>query len=101
MEDGIAMLEREEALNLVKKHVSKRNIIYHMLAVEAIMRSTARHFGENEEEWGLVGLLHDIDYEKTEATPEKHSLVAEEMLKGVLPDPLIKVIKAHNFRHTG
>lgn len=95
------MLEREEALNLVKKHVSKRNIIYHMLAVEAIMRSTARHFGENEEEWGLVGLLHDIDYEKTEATPEKHSLVAEEMLKGVLPDPLIKVIKAHNFRHTG
>ncbi|MEM3623313.1 MAG: HDIG domain-containing protein [Candidatus Bathyarchaeia archaeon] len=95
------MLTRNEALNLVKKNVSKRNVVYHMLAVEAIMRSLARHFGENEEIWGLIGLLHDIDYEKTEATPEKHSLLAEEILKGLVPDDMIKSIKTHNFKHTG
>lgn len=95
------MLTRDEALSLVKKNVSKRNIVYHMLAVEAIMRSLAKHFGENEEVWGLIGLLHDIDYEKTEATPEKHSLLAEEILKGIVPDEIIKSIKTHNFKHTG
>ncbi|MEM3566059.1 MAG: HD domain-containing protein [Candidatus Bathyarchaeia archaeon] len=95
------MLKREEALNLVKQHVSKRNIVYHMLAVEAIMRSLARHFNEDEEKWGLVGLIHDIDYEKTEATPERHSLVAEQILRDILPEELLRAIKAHNFKHTG
>jgi putative nucleotidyltransferase with HDIG domain len=95
------MLSRDEALELVKKHVSKRNVVYHMLAVEAIMRSTAKYFEEDEEIWGLVGLLHDVDYEKTEATPEKHGLVAEEILKGSIPDELIKAIKTHNSKHTG
>jgi putative nucleotidyltransferase with HDIG domain len=95
------MLSRDEALNLVKRHVFKRNFVYHMLAVEAIMRSVAKHFQEDEELWGLVGLLHDIDYEKTEATPEKHSLLAEELLKGLIPDELIKSIKTHNFQYTG
>lgn len=95
------MLSREEALNIVKKHISKRNIFYHVLAVEALMRSLARYLGENEEKWGLVGLLHDVDYEKTEATPEKHSLIAEELLKGVLHEDLVKAIKSHNFKYTG
>ena len=95
------MLSRSEALDLVKKHVSKRNVIYHMLAVEAIMRNVAKHFQEDENQWGLIGLLHDIDYEKTEATPEKHSLLAEEILKGLTSDELIKAIKSHNFLHTG
>jgi putative nucleotidyltransferase with HDIG domain len=95
------MLTREEALNLVKRHISKKNILYHMLAVEAIMRSLARHLGEDEEKWGLVGLVHDIDYEKTETTPEKHSLIAEQILKEALPEELLRAIKAHNFKHTG
>ena len=95
------MLTRSEALDLVNKNVTKRNVIYHMLAVEAIIRSVARFFGEDEENWGLVGLLHDIDYEKTEATPEKHSLLAEEMLRGLLPDELVRAIKTHNSKYTG
>jgi putative nucleotidyltransferase with HDIG domain len=95
------MLTRDEALSLVNKHVSKKNVVYHMIAVEAIMRSTARHFREDEERWGLVGLLHDIDYEKTEATPEKHSLLAQEILSGVIPDDLIRAIKTHNAKYTG
>jgi putative nucleotidyltransferase with HDIG domain len=95
------MLTKEDALNLIRKHVARRNIVYHMLAVEAIMRSTAKYFGENEDQWGLVGLLHDIDYEKTEATPEKHSLLAEDMLKGVVSEEVIRAIKTHNHKHTG
>jgi hypothetical protein len=95
------MLTRDEALNLVKKNVTKRNVVYHMLAVEAIMRSVAKYFGENEDKWGLIGILHDVDYEKTEATPEKHSLLAEEILKGIVSDELIKAIKTHNFKYTG
>jgi len=95
------LLTRSEALDLVNKNVTKGNVIYHMLAVEAIMRSVARHFGEDKENWGLVGLLHDIDYEKTEATPEKHSLLAEEMLRGLLPDELVRAIKTHNSKYTG
>ena len=95
------MLTRNEALDLVKKHVTKRNIVYHMIAVEAIMRSVAEHFGEDQEQWGLVGLLHDIDYEKTEANPEKHGLLAEEILKGQVSDTVIRAIKSHNFKYTG
>ena len=95
------MVTREEALNFVKEHVARRNIVYHMLAVEAIMRSTARYFGEDEEKWSLVGLLHDIDYEKTETAPEKHSLLAENILKGLVSEEIIRAIKTHNFKHTG
>jgi putative nucleotidyltransferase with HDIG domain len=98
---GKVMLTRDEAISLVKKNVTKKNVVCHMLAVEAIMRSVARRFGEDENKWGLIGLLHDIDYEKTEATPEKHSLLAESILKGIVPDEFIKCIKTHNFRYTG
>ena len=98
---GGVMLTREEALSLVKKNVVRRNIVYHMLAVEAIMRGVAEHFGEDEQLWGLTGLLHDIDYAKTEGEPEKHSILAEEILGELVPKELIKAIKAHNFQHTG
>jgi len=91
---------RQEALDLVNKNVKKTNIVYHMLAVEAIMRSLARYFSEDEDKWGLIGLLHDIDYEKTETTPEKHSLLAEQILKGIVSDEIIKSIKTHNHKYT-
>ena len=95
------MLTREEALSLVKKNVAKRNFVYHMFAVEAIMKRVAKHFGEDEHLWELTGLLHDIDYGKTENTPEKHALLAEEILKdSVLPNELVRAIKAHNYQYT-
>lgn len=94
-------MTRDRAFDLVEKNVSRKNVVYHMLAVEAIMRGVARHFDENEEEWGLTGLLHDIDYEKTEADPEKHGLLAEETLKELVPDALIRAIKTHNSKYTG
>jgi putative nucleotidyltransferase with HDIG domain len=94
------MLQRKEAFELVKKNISKKNVIFHMIAVEAIMRALAKHLCENEDKWALAGLLHDVDYEKTEATPERHSLLAEDILKGCVDADVIRAVKAHNFEHT-
>lgn len=76
--------------------VTNRNLIKHMLACEACMKKLAKHFGENEEEWGLVGLLHDLDYDSTCNSPEKHTLIAEDILreKGISEEH-IKAIKGH------
>ncbi|MEM2922581.1 MAG: HDIG domain-containing protein, partial [Candidatus Bathyarchaeia archaeon] len=94
------MMDRESALALVQSYVSKRNWLYHMLAVEAIMRGLATHLGEDEEKWGLLGLLHDIDFGKTESTPESHGLEAERILSGKVPEDIIRGIKAHNHDFT-
>jgi len=95
-----SMLTREEAVVLVKENVKKDNLFKHILAVEAIMRGLAKHLGEDEELWGLFGLLHDIDFEKTFDDPKNHTIFAEEILKGKVPDELIKSIKTHNFENT-
>jgi len=94
------MLSRNEAFDLVKKNAAKRNVLYHMLAVEAIMRGTARYLEEDAELWGMVGLLHDVDYEKTETTPEKHTLVAGELLSTLVSDQVTRAIKTHNYPNT-
>jgi len=94
------MLSRVEALELVKKNVSKKNVIFHMIAVEAIMRGLAKHLSVNEDKWAMAGLLHDIDYERTETTPERHSLLAEDLLKGYVDADIIRAVKVHNFEHT-
>lgn len=96
------MISDIEALKLVRSNNTKKNIIFHMMAVEAIMRATAKYLEcEDEEKWGLVGLLHDVDYEKTETTPERHSILSEEILKGSVPEEVIRAIKSHNASHTG
>ena len=94
------MLSREEALNLLNRYVSSRNLILHMVAVEAIMRGLAEKLGENVDEWGLVGLLHDIDFEITKTDPSRHTLEAEKILNGLLPENLIQSIKSHNHEYT-
>ncbi len=95
------MLNRAEAWKLVEKYVSSRNLLLHMIAVEAIMRGLAERLGENAEEWGLAGLLHDIDFELTKDEPHRHTLEAEKILDGHIPDELIRTIKAHNHEYTG
>ncbi len=92
------MLSREEALELVRKYITNEKLVKHVLAVEAIMRKLAERLGENSELWGLVGLLHDLDYELTQSDPSKHGLVAAEILRGKLPDDAIRAIMAHNVK---
>ncbi len=57
-------MNRETALKLVKEYTQNNNLVKHMLAVEAAMASYARRFGEDEQKWRVVGLVHDFDYEK-------------------------------------
>jgi putative nucleotidyltransferase with HDIG domain len=67
----------------------------HMLAVEAAMRAYARRFGEDEEKWGITGLLHDMDYEK-HPTPEEHPMVGvRELESRGYPEDVIHAIKGH------
>ncbi|MEM3507344.1 MAG: HDIG domain-containing protein [Candidatus Bathyarchaeia archaeon] len=94
------MLSKEEATKLVKEKVVKKNIFSHSLAVGALMKSLAKFLKEDEEKWELTGLLHDIDFGITEKSPEKHGILAEEILKGLVPEEIIKAIKSHNFEVT-
>ena len=64
---------REKALESIKANVENQNMVKHMLATEAILRALARRLGEDEEEWGLTGLLHDIDVELTGGDMNVHS----------------------------
>jgi putative nucleotidyltransferase with HDIG domain len=67
----------------------------HMLAVEAGMRAYARKFGEDEEKWGITGLLHDMDYEK-HPTPDEHPMVGvRELESRGYPEDVLHAIKAH------
>lgn len=68
---------REEALALLKRNNETDALLRHAYAVEGVMRAFAREFGEDEEYWGIVGLLHDVDYEKW---PEEHLKVAPRLL---------------------
>ena len=90
------MITRDEALQLIRSYVKNEKLIKHMIAVEAIMRKLAERLGEDKELWGLVGLLHDLDYEITQNEFEKHGLIAAEILKDKLPEEALNAIKAHN-----
>lgn len=95
-------MNREEALELVKSNVKRRNVFLHMIAVEALMKAVAEHLGDDKALWGITGLLHDIDYERTADAFEKHGLLAQEILdEKMLPQVVLRAIKAHNHENTG
>ena len=89
-------MNRDEAFELVWEQLTEDAMRKHVLAVEAVMRGLAKHFGEDEDKWGLAGLLHDLDYEQTRDDPDKHALLSAEMLdeKGVDP-VIVNAVKAH------
>jgi len=94
------MISREEAVKILKENLSNQNLIKHCLAVEAIMLALARYFKENEEKWGLAGLLHDIDYEKVRNDLSQHSLVGAKMLEDLgLDKDICNAVKVHNEAH--
>ncbi len=90
-------MNREEAHKLLTEMVQNQNLIRHGLAVEAIMRALARKFNEDEEEWGVVGLLHDADYEVTNKDPKQHTLEISRRLKELgVSERIINAIQAHS-----
>jgi putative nucleotidyltransferase with HDIG domain len=96
----LKIMEREKILNLLKENLKNQNLIKHSLAVEAGMRALARYFGEDEEKWGIAGLLHDIDYEKTKGDPNLHSKVGSQILKEMgFDQEICDAILTHNEAH--
>lgn len=93
-------MDREAALKAIRENVKNENLIKHMLATEAIMRALARKFNENEDEWGLAGLLHDIDVEVTNADMGLHSKHSAEMAKQLgANEAICHAILVHNEAH--
>ena len=93
-------MDRGEALGSIRANVENENLIKHMLATEAIMRALARHFGEDEEEWGLAGLLHDIDIELTGGDMSAHSMLGADLARELgASETVAHAILAHNQRH--
>ncbi len=90
------MITREEAMEMVNSNLAKKNLVKHVLAVEAIMRALAPRYGGDPEVWGMAGLLHDLDYERTFEEPDRHGCVTMELLEGIdVPAEVRHAILAH------
>jgi putative nucleotidyltransferase with HDIG domain len=86
---------REEAYNLLTKYNKSDSLIKHALAVEGVMRYFARKRGEDEEKWGVIGLIHDLDYEQF---PEQHCHKTEEILReNEWPEEYIRAVVSHGW----
>ncbi len=93
-------MQREQAWALVQSQVKGEFLRNHLLASEAIMRALARKFGEDEDLWGLAGLVHDIDWELTEPTPQEHSIIGAQWLtKAGFPAEVVEAVRVHNHMH--
>lgn len=95
------MITREEAVKLLEENVKAVNMRKHSYASEAVLRAIAKRLGENENEWGIAGLLHDIDVEITNADPHTHGPYAEKLLKGIITEEMLDAIVMHNEVATG
>ncbi len=97
------MISREKALEILHQNMENQNLRRHCYAVEAVMRALAKRLGGDQEKWGIVGLLHDGDYEKTKDNPEKHTLLMHQWLKeiGETDQEILEAILSHNYEHTG
>ena len=86
-------MNRDEAFSLLNEYVKDQSLVRHCLAVEAAMRAYARKYGEDEETWGMVGLLHDADYE---AHPDEHPYVGAKILRERgWPEEIVTGVLAH------
>ncbi len=93
-------MTRDEALSLMHEYTDSDALRKHMYAVEAAMRAYARKYGEDEEEWGVVGLLHDFDYERypndaRSPTEEHPSFGVGVLRERGLPEPILQAILGH------
>jgi putative nucleotidyltransferase with HDIG domain len=90
-------MQRTEALALVKEWTKNENLVNHMLAVEAAMRAYARKLEEDEEKWGLAGLLHDFDYERHPSLDDHPRLGAPVLREKGVPEDVVYAILSHGM----
>lgn len=90
-------MKREEAYSLVTSWTSNKNLVKHMLAVEAAMGGLAKYFKEDEGLWKVIGLIHDADYEKY---PDSHpQFLIDELIKSSESEVVINAIRSHAWRY--
>lgn len=96
-EKAPAGINRQQAWELLNEKVESVNLIRHSLASEAIMRALAERLGKDVDQWGIAGLLHDLDFEQTRDDPCRHGLMTALVLanRGVAPE-VIHAVKSHN-----
>jgi len=86
---------REAALELFKKYTKSESLMKHALAVEGVMRYMARKAGENEDKWGIIGFIHDLDYEMY---PEQHCTMTKKILEeNGWPEEYIRAVLSHGW----
>lgn len=94
-------MDRDKARALVEKYSDKEITFRHLVSVEGVMRALARHLGEDEDRWGLAGLFHDLDYDRTESEGDlgRHAYQAVEWLReeGYEDEGVLNAILAHRF----
>ena len=91
------MMDREQALDLVRKYTNKDITFRHLVATEGVMRALARRFEEDEDRWGFAGLWHDLDYDVTFESPERHPYLGMDWLReeGMTDESILNAIHAH------
>lgn len=93
-------MTRQKALDLLAQHITNPNLIRHNVAVGFIMKALAAKFSENQDDWELAGMLHDLDWEKTKDDFKNHTKVSKEILeKTDLKPEIINAIFVHNWVH--
>jgi len=102
MEKEKLPINREQAIELLKKYPQEESDMNHYLESEVIMRALAEKFGEDKEYWGMLGLLHDVDWALTKDDWTEHTIKTEEILreKG-FDDEFIQIIQSHAYNHEG
>ncbi len=89
-------MTRDQAIDMVREKLKNKNLFKHCLAAEVCLKELAAEFDEDQEKWGLTGLLHDIDYEETVDQPIRHGIVGAELLgKSGVADDIVHAVRAH------
>ncbi|MCL4397726.1 HDIG domain-containing protein [Patescibacteria group bacterium] len=96
-------ISRSQALDLLHSKMQNQNLRRHCYSVEAVMRALAKHFDGNEDVWGIVGLLHDGDYEQTKEDMANHSVLMAKWVQdlGETDKDIVSGIKSHGASHRG
>lgn len=93
-------ITKKQADQLIDQYITDKISELHLIETEAIMRALARHFDENEEKWGIIGLLHDIDWDLTKNNQAEHCVKAVDILREAgATDFLIESIISHGYGH--
>jgi uncharacterized protein len=98
------MINHKQAEELVNIHIQSPTLKYHIREVEVLMRAVAEELKENVEDWGVIGLVHDLDFDRPVIDPKTHTEDSVKWLKETdssFPEEYLKAIRSHNCENTG